>query len=214
MQYIPESKLKDNETAVLDILDTVSRKHLNHDVQGIITKFYSPYMTPDTSSINKFWLNLGCEVCNLNQWSWYCFDILQRRFGKSSKFCKYVNYRDDFYELRNHLDKMVCNSYSTQGMIDNVSLLHVFYNNTTITEYPIGDVYQKRIFTAADKEYILSFLSRLNECLDFITENVSKIGNRSKYCSDARKAVLKRVNKMKRRLSKDNIINDIEVVTY
>lgn len=214
MQYIPESKLRENETEVLDILDTISRKHLNLDVKGIITKFHNPYMTPDESNIDKFWWNLGHEVCNLKAWSWYCFDILQRRFGKSSKYCKYVNYEKDFYDLRNHLDKMLCNYYPrSQGMINNVNLIYIFYNNNTIMEYEFGNVYKKRPITSADKNYILVFLDRLNECLDFIKDNLDKIGNKSKYCNDARKAVLKRINKMKTRLSKYNIINDIEV-TY
>lgn len=214
MQYIPESKLRENETEVLDILDTISRKHLNLDVKGIITKFHNPYMTPDDSNIDKFWWNLGHEVCNLKAWSWYCFDILQRRFGKSSKYCKYVNYEKDFYDLRNHLDKMLCNYYPhSQGMINDVNLIYIFYNNNTIMEYELGNVYKKRPITSADKNYILVFLNRLDECLDFIKDNLDKIGNKSKYCNATRKAVLKIINKMKTRLSKDNIINDIEV-TY
>ena len=123
MQYIPESKLRENETAVLDILDTISRKHLNHDVQGIITKFHNPYMTPDDSNIDKFWFNLGREVCNLNIWSWYCFDILQRRFGKSSKYCKYLNYKKDFDDLRNHLDKMLVMPQLVRLVVGFVQLL-------------------------------------------------------------------------------------------
>lgn len=212
MQYIPNSKLRENDTAVQDILDTVSKKYLNRDVVSIITSFHNPYMVPDTAGIDRFWLNLGCEVYNLKRWSWYCEGILQRPFGYSSKYCKYVNFEDDLDNLRGHLDTIVSNSYpGNQHMIDNVAITDVFYNNETITKYPIRYVCEKRKITADEKEYILVFLSRLNECLDFLINNLSKIGTRTKDCSDARKEILKIVKNIKKRLSKHNIISEIEM---
>tara|TARA_B110000285_G_scaffold219544_1_gene270230 strand:- start:527 stop:1159 length:633 start_codon:yes stop_codon:yes gene_type:complete len=209
MQYVPESKLKENEIETRDILDNVSIKYLNRDVKGIIESYHNPYMSPYIGDINQFWLNLGSEVCNLNRWGWYCFDRLQRSFGKTSKICKYLDYENDFYKLRHHLDKMVSNSYPNQHMINNIDIIHVFYMNT-ISEYPLKGPFIKHKITSQDKDYILTFLTRLNECLDFIQNNLANIG--TKYCSDSRKSILKTIKKMKTRLSKPNIINDIDII--
>lgn len=189
MQYVPLSKLREDAT---------------------VSSVHTPYMALDTAGSDRFWLNLGCEIYNLRRWSFYCKDILQRLFGSSSKHCKYVNFEDGLDHLRSLLDTMVSNSYpGNQHMINNVAITEVFYKNSTITEYPIRYVFQKRKITADEKLYILEFLSRLNECLDFLMDNLNKIG--TKQCSDARKAALRRINKMKNRLSKHNIVSDIEL---
>ena len=69
------------------------------------------YDTAVQDILDRFWLNLGCEIYNLRRWSFYCKDILQRPFGYSSKHCKYVTFEDDLDHLRGHLDTMVSNSY-------------------------------------------------------------------------------------------------------
>lgn len=178
MQYIPNSRIQMEEAS-----QVINETRLPDELNAHIISFL-PQKIDVNGDENIFWTELGIETCNLDRWSWYCFDILQQSFGKT--YTKSIGnlHCELFIHLRGKLDSLICWNYpqsvhsirSIYG--DEVPITHVFYRSDTINEYDVtyfcilGRKWKKSI-TSRDKIYIETFLERMNVYLDYLEANVN-----------------------------------------
>jgi hypothetical protein len=147
---------------------------------------------------HMFWLKLGRETCNLWEWSFYCFLIIQENYGKSDpcaqrllalykKFTSISGVLDDFlccrwyreagskeeHELLAALREYVQPPY--RNTRDYVNITDVFYNIDNI-EKPIlrrrvGSPHSRKypkFLVTEEIEYIQEFCQRMHEYIQYL----------------------------------------------
>jgi len=222
MEYIPNTLLI--KKYVQDIIRLIPKESLgpNQDVMSVIDD--DPFI--DTIiSVDDYWMKLGGECCNLRAWSMHINNILQHSFCQSSKYVKYIN---DFCKLlrliKHRMDVIVCSHYiSSQHDIEyngkKIDLVKLFYDNTTITKYPIKYSYKyknqfkeyKNTLTLQDKQYILTFIDRSKALIDFLENKFDLYSNHTRTKKIEKHLLFVVINKFKKLLETENIINDIVV---
>jgi hypothetical protein len=145
---------------------------------------------------HTFWLKLGRETCNLSEWSFYCFLIIQENYGKSDPRAKslWALHDNTFINIKGVLDDFLLRSYEKGSKEEHelLAALHeyaqpprvrlpphdrlyitdVFYNIDNI-EKPIlrrrqeGSKYPK-FLDAEEIEYIQEFRQRMHEYIQYL----------------------------------------------
>ena len=215
MQCIPKSRIKKKND---EIFQAISKLILPNEINQYIISFL-PKTLDVNDNENIFWTELGIETCNLDKWSWYCFNILQQSFGKT--YTKSIRdlHGNLFIHLRGYLDSLICWNYpgnihnikSISG--DNIDITHVFYNSNIIEEYDITYRYRfggklAKTISSRDKQYIATFIERMNIYLEYLETNINKfpVNNVYNISKQTRKlkinTILKTINKMKKIIDK------------
>ena len=214
MNCIPNSYIKQERNR------EIKKLPLPYDIINKIVNYDSDFINID-SCIDTFWINLGKETCNLDMWSWYCYDIFQKSFGKTRfKFVYDIRYKL-FINLKDELDKLVCNYYPRNiTSIENIPLIHIFYNNYDIIKYPVRNIDKSKKYITTDEQiYIMTFIKRINVYLKYIENNIDKFSINlniynytSKEVANIKKNIIKTISKIKKKCDKLSIImNDIQV---
>lgn len=227
-EYIPKSQL-----IKYDEIYIIRKLPLPDDAIDLILKYYDFYLNPE-DSIDNFWIKLGRETCNLAHWAWYCVLILEYSFGRSHKYSKIMYFKELFANLISKLDDLVCGYYPyCQDFIyinsnltrEQIRITDVFYRNLSIIEYPILYNYNKKCkktLTIDQKKYILEFINRFNYYLNYIEYILYKLPmniNNNIFSSNyvviihsKKKEIFRTLLiKLKKKLKKLNIINDIKI---
>ena len=230
MEYIPNSTIVKQ-----DELSCTKQLNLPDDIINLVLDFDILLLDP---SDDDFWIKLGMESCNLRRWCNNCFYILQPSFGKTNKYSKLFTVLETlFITLCSKLDDFVCDYYPLNKhniyindeltyKINNKAniklkenkfpITNIFYNSDTIPKYPTKYDYTgyKRTLTNDDKQYILTFVTRLDKYLNYLETIVDKIPikNNSTYnWKPVKDTIIKTIEKMKKKCDKMNILNDITV---
>jgi len=222
MEHIPDTQLI--KKSVQDIIRLIPKESLgpNQDVMSVVD---GDTFIDLTISIDEYWVNLGRECCNLRRWSMYINIILSHCFGKSSKYVKYINNYYKLLELIKHrMDTIIYSHYiSSQHDIEyngkKIDLIKLFYGNETITEYPVkysGEYKNqfkefKHTLTSQDKQYILTFVDRTKTLIDFLENKFDLYSNDTPTKKIEKHLLFVIINKFKKLLERENIINDIVV---
>ena len=174
MNYIPISRIQQN-------LELINDLPIPYDLIQHIKTYCDDYLPIPIEkvgeNVDKFWVNLGIEICNLIQWNIYCFYTLQHSFGKT-KFNSLWSSIEKFQTLRCLLDDLVCGSYqrniySIQINNQDIKITNIFYNDGDIIEYPYKK--NKKIITLQDKNYIIKCIERTNFILNYLEKNIDKL---------------------------------------
>lgn len=147
---------------------------------------------------HMFWIKLGRETSNLKRWAWYCYDILQQNFGKSSKYTKNLDFTNVFIEIQGKLDNFLNVSYipSEDFQLEKclmryletdkpVRIKDVFYNMgnfdkpsySPMNPIPLEGKRYRKTLTTEQIDFIYNFKQRLSEYiayLKFIKENMER----------------------------------------
>ena len=168
MNYIPDSHIKQERNR------EIKKLPLLEDVINKIIKLNDEFINID-NCIDRFWINLAKETCNLYRWSRYSFHILLNHFGET-KF-KFLDNTDKlFIDLKAELDTLVCNYYHRNiHSIEDIYLTDLFYNNYNIIKYPIRyNDRRKKYITRAEQIYIMTFIERIKVYCKYIENNIDK----------------------------------------
>ena len=222
MNHAPVTQLIQKN--VLDIIRLLPKELLspNQDIMSLIDS--DPYINPNISA-DDYWMKLGCECCNLRDWSMYSSSILSHCFGKSSKYVKYVNKYYNLLGLIKHImDDIVCMHYvSSQHEIEcngkKIDIIKLFYGNTTITEYPVkySAEYKnqfkefKHTLTSQDKQYILTFVDRTKSLIEYLENKFDLYNHNTQTKQKEKQKLFTVINKFNKLFETENIINDIAV---
>jgi hypothetical protein len=219
MDYIPDTQLI--KKYVQDLIRLVPKESLgpNQDVMSVVDG--DPFIDPNLS-IDEYWVKLGRECCNLQRWSIYINMILSHCFGKSSKYVTYISKYYKLLELiKDKMDTVVCSHYiSSQHDIEykgeKIDLVKIFYGNETIMKYPVkySSEYKnqyKNTLTPQDKQYILTFVDRSKALIDFLENKFDLYSNDTQKKKIEKHLLFVIINKFKKLLETENIINDIAV---
>lgn len=178
----------------------------------------------------EFWFKLGRETCNMARWSDYCYFIISRNFGKSSRFAKKFpeeGIRTPLSDVQSNLDELIEQSYDRWEDYEfnkhlrmylklpenkQVSCCHVFYKIGNIIDpqipYPASRKRNKTI-TLQQKHYIDEFRNRLKlflNYLDYIKDNMRTPKN-----TDSMKEFIKSVNKLKQWSDKLVVLDELNL---
>ena len=208
MSYIKQER--NREIKKLPLLEDIINKIINYNDEFIRID----------SCIDSFWINFGKETCNLIRWSWYCFDILARSFGKTN-FMFLYDMDKYFKDLRSILYGIFCSNYPKNiTSIQNVPILTIFYSNYDIIEYPMKDIdiYRKYI-TKDERKYIMTFIKRINVYFKYIENNIDIFSINLKFyystieeIADKKKDIIKTISKIETKSNKlTMMMNDIKV---
>jgi hypothetical protein len=165
MEYIPITRIGSN----IDIIDSLP---IPHDLIKNIKTYCDDYLSIPINKVgyevDEFWIKLGIETCNIYRWNLNCMFIQNARVFSALE--KQLNL------LRSLLDDLVCNSYprSIHSIkYDNreIYITNIFYNIADIIKYPVN-TYK---ITLQDKNYIINFIERTKNFLDFLEENIDKL---------------------------------------
>lgn len=173
MEYIPITRNGPNT----DIIDNLP---IPHDLIKNIKTYCDDYLSIPINKVgyevDEFWIKLGIETCNIYRWNENCMFIIQNAFGKTKRR-QFVALAKQLLLLQSFLDDLVCNSYRSIRSIkyDNreIRTNNIFYNMADIIEYPVN-TYKKTI-TLQDKKYIINFIERTNNYLNFLEENIDNL---------------------------------------
>lgn len=146
---------------------------------------------------HMFWLKLGRETCNLSQWSWYCFLIMQENYGKSDPrskslyaFC--ASWDGAFTYVKGTLDTFLMRSYGVGSKEEHefeaalreyvqppyrtnresINMIDVFYNIANIEEPTLKRRRQGRRLPKnldpEDMEYLEEFRRRMHQYVQYL----------------------------------------------
>jgi hypothetical protein len=126
--YIPTSRIKQKRNR------EIRKLPLPEDIINKIIDYSDEFIKID-SCIDSFWINLGKETCNLEQWSYYIYEILQNSFGKKKFNFIFDKIYTKFISLRFDLDSLVNEYYPLSiNTINDRAIVSIFYNNSDIIE--------------------------------------------------------------------------------
>ena len=212
--YIPSSRIKQERNR------EIRKLQLPEDIINKIIGFSVEFIKPD-NGIDSFWINLGKETCNLYQWSYYIYKILQNSFGKKKFEFVFNKIYTEFISLRHRLDDLVCEYYPLSiTTINDISIVSIFSSNSDIIEYPILHIYnRKKYINENQRVYITTFIERINQYYNFIYNNIDKLVEKYKkqyikkqnICKINRD-IIKTIKEIKKNCNRLAIMmNDIEV---
>jgi hypothetical protein len=222
MDYIPKTQLI--KKYVQDLIRLIPKESLgpNQDVMSVVDG--DPFIDPNIS-IDEYWVKLGRECCNLQRWSMYIHMILSYCFGESSKYVTYINkYSKILKSIKDIMDTIVCSYYSSSQYSveyngEKIDIIKLFYGNDTITEYPVkysGEYTNqlkkyKHTLTLQDKQYILTFIDRSKALIEFLENKFDLYNNDREKKTKEKHLLFGIINKFKKLLERENIINEIVV---
>jgi hypothetical protein len=133
----------------------------------------------EQSDVDIYWRDLAIETCNIKKWHWCCKDILIKSFGTT----KIEKFTINFRTLRNLLETLCLTNYSSSDYLiqieeQSIDMSTIFYASETISKYPISDKTDGKIrkyITSDEKQYVLSFIERLDIYLQYLETNIDKI---------------------------------------
>jgi hypothetical protein len=218
MEYIPISRIQRK-------FEEINSLSLPNEIIRYIKKYCDEFLPIPIEyvgdNIDKFWINLGIETCNLKRWNINCVNILQGSFGLN-KFNVFSG--GLFGSLRSLLDDLVCMNYplsksSIQMDGRDIKLIKIFYNIEDIIEYPIEYTKcgrkRKKTITSQDNEYIFKFIERMHIYLNYLEKNVDKLPlniGKSKVTSINKRLKII-IGKLKQKYDKMyQIVNDMTVI--
>ena len=203
MEYIPITRNGQN-------IDIINSLPISHDLIEYIKTYFDDYLSIPINrvgyEVDKFWIKLGIETCNIKRWNDNCMFIIQNAFGKT-KTRLFWALKKKINLLVGGLDDLICNSYprSIHSIkYDNreIQITHIFYNIEDIIEYPVN-AYKKTI-TLQDKKYITNFIERTNKYLNFLEENVDNLPvnvenfNEKSFYNETIKNIKQQIKKIKK----------------
>ena len=186
----------------------------------------------------EFWFKLGRETCNMVKWSHYCYFIISRNFGTSSKYAKLFPtwHRSHFLGVQAYLDDLIQQSYNRHeddefnehlrvylNIPENkrINCCDVFYNIDNIVDpqipYTTKNSYSKTI-TLQQKQYIDEFRNRLKlflNYLDYIKTNMVPPKNTQRWEAttgrNSMREFSKSVDKLKKWSDKLVILDELDL---
>lgn len=180
----------------------------------------------------EFWFKLGRETCNLSEWGHYCGEILNSRFGKSSKYSKLFD-KDALSKLKGSLDDLIQQSYDRvedppfneelkkyMKTTENVNCTYVFYLLHNIEKPEIQTCTGKypKTLKFDQKQYIDKFRMRLNDFMkymDFLVDNMPKPKNTERWFQVTGRHSMKNfksyINKLKKWYEKLSVLDEINL---
>tara|TARA_Y100000817_G_scaffold307077_1_gene293076 strand:+ start:751 stop:1476 length:726 start_codon:yes stop_codon:yes gene_type:complete len=180
---MPDSYIKKNEEikAVREL-----EEPLNRDVVDHVLKFVKPYISLNDMSEEdhvKYWYKLGRETNNLRMWRYACTKIMEKSFGishennkelKKMSFQSFKGYLED-YMVKNLKNWDEIKTYEKVGKKDYADMFYGgnnddFYEN--VSGYMIFKRPYRKFITLKEKWFMLRFIERLNEYLDYVDDNI------------------------------------------
>lgn len=174
MEYIPITRIGSN----VDIIDILP---LPYDLIKYIKTYCDHHLSIPINKVgyevDEFWIKLGIETCNICKWNENCMLLIQNLFSKK-KSTLFVSLNKRLRALRTLLDDLVCFSYplsinSIKYNNREIPIIHIFYNISDINNYPVNT--NKKIITLQDKKYIINFIERTNNYLNFLEKNIDNL---------------------------------------
>lgn len=147
-----------------------------------------------TRPVHECWLKLGRETCNMFKWTWYCYDILQWKYGKSHKVSQSFHSLFDFFVIiKGGLDSYLLAAYARADEEEFLKTLRAYTDGpryTTDVFYNIGNIEEPKLEThksmrfsktlsSEENAYITEYQSRLKkyiEYLKFVEPYLAKVG--------------------------------------
>ena len=217
MEYIPISRIQNN-------LEEINNLPLPNEIVRYIKEYCDEFLPIPIESvgddIDKFWINLGTETCNLVAWNIKCWRILTNSFGLAKKFHSIPEGLLDSLccQLDNLVNKnypLSINSIQTDGR--DIPIVSIFYRCRDIIEYPIeytiGCRRRRKTITSQDKKYMMKFIERMNIYLNYLEKNVDKLPvNTRENITDINKKIKKLIKKLTQKCEKMyQLVNDLTV---
>ena len=199
-------------------LSRIPESHIDWETLSV-----DPNLESITSGqLDRLWISMGKETCNIKNWTIYCFYILQNSFGKT-KFAALSSTRQKIHEkISNAMDTLVgmyyprdiheIHVYGKEHMIT-----EIFYSNKGIHEARIDhSVHKKKCITRSDQQYILKYFERIAIYFDYLDAIIDKlvghIAERYVHSANKKKQCVKRIRSAMKTITKkyDKLKQEIE----
>ena len=200
-------------------LSRIPESHLDWETLSV-----DPNLESITSDqLDRLWISMGKETCNLKYWTSYCFYILLNPFGKT-KFAALSTRHIVHTTISNVMDTLVGMYYPR-----NIHEIHVdgkehmiteiFYSNKDIHEARIDhSVHKKKCTTRSDQQYILKYFERIAIYFDYLDAIIDKlvghINERYVHSANKKKQCVKRIRSAMKTITKkyDKLKQEIEEI--
>ena len=179
-------------------LSRIPESHLDWETLSV-----DPNLESITSDqLDRLWISMGKEACNLKYWTSYCFYILQNSFGKT-KFAALSTRQMIHTKISNEMDTLVNMYYPSdiyEILVDGKEhrITGMFYSNQDIQKAHIDhSVHKKKCITRLDQQYILKYFERIAIYFDYLDAIIDKlvgyIDDRSVHSANTKKQCVKRI---------------------
>ena len=175
-----------------------------------------------SDQLDRLWISMGKETCNIKNWTSSCFYILQNSFGKT-KFAALSSTRQKIHEkISNDMDTLVGMYYPRDIYEIHVDgkehmITDIFYFNEDIQKARIDhSVHKKKCITRSDQQYILKYFERIAIYFDYLDAIIDKlvghIAERYVHSANKKKQCVKRIRSAMKTITKkyDKLKQEIE----